>query len=155
MIKLTIELVPKTCWFSNVRKHISNSEWDLLRKETYRKAKNRCEICDGVGSKHPVECHEIWNYDDETYTQRLEGLIALCPSCHSVKHIGLASLNDHFGEAVAHLAKVNGWSALEAEKFVANELRIWKERSQHEWTLDLSWLEHKGIHPRNKMPHPG
>jgi hypothetical protein len=145
MKKLEIELVPKTCWFSNVRSHVSKGEWDRLRNDVYHKANYVCEICGGVGSKHPVECHEIWHYDDETHTQRLDGLIALCPSCHGVKHIGLAGMKGDIGEAVAHLARVNGWKMLEAEKYVSAALRIWKERSQHEWKLDLSWLEQHGI----------
>jgi hypothetical protein len=145
MNKLEVELVPKTCWFSNVRSHVSKGEWDKLRNDVYLKAHFVCEICGGVGSKHSVECHEIWHYDDETHTQRLDGLIALCPSCHSVKHIGLASVQGGFGEAVAHLAKVNGWKMMEAEKHVSEAVKIWKERSQHEWKLDLSWLEQHDI----------
>ena len=54
--RLTIELVPSTCWFSNVRSNISKQDWDRLRKETYKKANYRCEICGGVGRNHPVEC---------------------------------------------------------------------------------------------------
>ena len=87
---LTIELVPSTCWFSNVRDHVSKSIWDKLRKATYRQSNYRCEICGDRGSKHPVECHEIWHYDDDKYIQTLTGLTALCPDCHRVKHIGLA-----------------------------------------------------------------
>jgi len=53
-MKLTIELVPKTCFFSNVRSEISATLWDILRKETYRKANYRCEICNGKGEKWPA-----------------------------------------------------------------------------------------------------
>jgi hypothetical protein len=67
MYKLSIELVPQTCWFSNVRDHVDQKTWDILRKDTYKKANYKCEICGGVGSKHPVECHEIWDYYEKAY----------------------------------------------------------------------------------------
>ena len=35
--------------------------------------------------------HEVWDYDDARRVQRLVRLIALCPACHEVKHLGLAA----------------------------------------------------------------
>ena len=60
-IKLTIELVPKTAWYKNVRSEVSKDRWDELRKECYRNANYKCEVCGGTGPKWPVECHEIWH----------------------------------------------------------------------------------------------
>jgi len=34
--KLTIELVPQTCWFSNVRSEVTSQMWDLLKKRLSR-----------------------------------------------------------------------------------------------------------------------
>ncbi|AKJ73572.1 hypothetical protein SP39_1 [Salmonella phage 39] len=79
-------MVPKTAWFTNLRSHLSKSNWDVVRKKCYAKANYKCEICGGKGTKHPVECHEIWDFGNGKIT--LKGLIALCPSCHEVKHIG-------------------------------------------------------------------
>jgi 5-methylcytosine-specific restriction endonuclease McrA len=141
MCKLTIELVPQTCWFSNIRDHVNKPTWDILRRHTYKQAKYKCEICGGVGSKHPVECHEIWHYDDEKYIQKLIALIALCPNCHQVKHIGLARVRGKEDEAKKHLAKVNNWSNLEVENYLTTVWNQWQKRSQVEWKLDLSWLE--------------
>ena len=58
--RLTIELVPQTCWFSNVRSEVSAADWDRLRKLTSNAAGGRCEVCGGRGPRWPVECHEIW-----------------------------------------------------------------------------------------------
>jgi hypothetical protein len=151
MLKLSIELVPKTCWFSNVRDHVSKEEWDRLRKDCYKKAGYVCEICGGTGNKHPVECHEIWEYDNEKFTQTLKGLISLCPSCHEVKHIGLANLRGRIEEAKNHLAKVNGWS-LEAtsEGYINNAVNMFMWRSNHEWTLNLDWLKGYGVDIQSK-----
>ena len=140
-IMLTIELVPKTAWNINVRSEVSDSEWNRIKKLTYRKANYICEVCGGKGKKWPVECHEIWNYDDETHIQTLKGLIALCPQCHQVKHIGLAQIKGKYEEAKRHLAKVNGYSNKESEKYIRKQFELWTSRSKYEWTLDCSWLE--------------
>lgn len=143
--QLTIELVPKTAWFSNIRSMVSRKDWDVLRKEAYKKANHKCEICGEIGKKHPVECHEIWQYDDENHTQKLIKLIALCPACHEVKHIGFANTRDRGEIAEEHLSKVNGWSEQETSTYVQEQFVIWRKRSCFEWKIDLTWLEKKGI----------
>jgi len=143
--QLTIELVPKTAWFSNVRSMVSRNDWDVLRKEAYRKAEYKCEICGGVGKHHPVECHEIWQYDDVNHIQKLMSLIVLCPACHEVKHIGLANTRNRGGIAGEHLSEVNGWSKQKTNKYIHKQFTTWKKRSDFEWEIDLTWLEERGI----------
>ncbi len=139
--RLTIELVPSSCWYTNVRSRVSRAEWDCIRKAVYRRAGYTCEICGGTGPKHPVECHEVWRYDDDRKVQRLVRMIALCPACHRVKHIGKASVDGRYAEARRHLAQVNGWTQEQAERYVKASFRVWKRRSRHAWTLDVSILE--------------
>lgn len=128
--KLRIELVLKTCWFSNVRSNVDQEQWNFLKKVTAKKACYRCEICGGQGQKWPVECHEIWNYDDESLIQKLVGLISLCPSCHKVKHMGFAELSGKSIETKCHLAIVNSWSYKETGEYVDQQFKIWRERSK-------------------------
>jgi len=143
--RLTIELVPRTCWFDNVRSAVSSSDWKRLRQQTARTAGWKCQICGGKGPRWPVECHEIWHYDDDRQSQTLTGLIALCPSCHEVKHMGFSELRGKKDEAVAHLALVNGWSLQGAFDYVDEAFDVWRERSRHAWQLDISWLAAQGI----------
>ncbi|HEY0003805.1 MAG TPA: HNH endonuclease [Pyrinomonadaceae bacterium] len=142
---LTIELVPKSCWYKNVRSHVSRDEWERLKAHTFGRARRVCEICGGKGSRWPVECHEVFSYDDASRVQKLERLIALCPRCHEVKHIGLAGVRGRRREAVAHLARVNNWSREDAEAYIEGCFEQWHRRSCHEWSLDLSYLEQFGI----------
>lgn len=142
---LTIELVPKTCWCSNVRDHVDNTTWTMLRRQTYRKAHYICQVCGGRGPDWPVECHEIWHYDDKNQAQKLVGLVALCPSCHEVKHIGLAGVKGKGEIAEAHLAKVNRWTLEQTHQYLGEVWEVWAKRSQHQWKLDLTYLEHFGI----------
>lgn len=147
--RLTIELVPQTCWFSNVRFEVGTADWDRLRKLASDAAEDRCEVCGRRGPRWPVECHEIWEYDDEQHTQSLLGLTAICPACHEVKHIGLANIRGRGDIAARHLAKVNGWTAQEAERYIAEQFAVWERRSKYQWALDLGWLEQHGIAVRN------
>lgn len=137
---LTIELVPKTCWYSNVRSNVSKGEWDKIRRIIYSRAGNVCEVCGGRGSRWPVECHEMWMYDDERHIQKLVKLVALCPACHEVKHIGLAGIRGRSRQAMAHLAKVNNWSMGDVQLYVEGVFEKWEQRSRHQWTLDISYL---------------
>lgn len=142
---LTVELVPRTAWFKNVRSHVSKGEWERLKRITFGRAGYACEICGGRGSKWPVECHEVFAYDDEHFVQTLVRLIALCPPCHEVKHIGLAGARGRRGAALGHLARVNNWSRQDAELYLEGCFETWHRRSNHEWVLDLSYLEQFNI----------
>jgi hypothetical protein len=138
---LDIELVPSTVWYTNLRSELTKAQWDHLRKNCYRAAGYVCEVCGGKGPKWPVECHEIWDFDDVAHTQTLTGLIALCPSCHEVKHFGLASKRGRGDDARDHLMKVNRFCQSDANAYIDDAFRLWSERSEHEWTLDISWVE--------------
>lgn len=52
--RLAVELVPRSSWYSNVRSHVSDAEWDRLRKPVYQRAGSRCEICGGRGPRGEV-----------------------------------------------------------------------------------------------------
>ncbi len=142
---LTVELVPQSAWGKNLRSELSKKNWDKLRKQTYENAGHHCEICMGQGRKHPVECHEVWDYNHKTKVQKLIGLVALCPACHQVKHFGLAQIQGREKQALAQMKKVNGWTEREAREHVRDAARLWNERSTYEWTLDLSWLTTVGV----------
>jgi 5-methylcytosine-specific restriction endonuclease McrA len=140
-MKLTIELVPSTAWYTNVRSNVSKEQWDIIRKRCYRNAHYKCEICGEKGEKWPVECHEIWEYNDNKQTQILIGFIALCPKCHKVKHAGRSQLFGE-GDLVAdHLKLVNNWTEEQVDVYWERVTKQWKERSKHKWKLDISYIE--------------
>jgi hypothetical protein len=147
-MKLTIELVPRTSWYNNVRSNVSKERWDELRNHCYNKAGHKCEICGSIGKEqgfnHNVECHEIWEYDEYHHVQRLAGLIALCPLCHKVKHAGLAQINGEENLVISQLMKVNNMDEFEAKNYLQDAFLIWDERSVFEWNVDISWLDNNG-----------
>lgn len=143
--KLTIELVPSTSWYDNVRSQETQAFWDYLRKQSYNKAGYVCEICGdngrNQGYNHPVECHEVWEYDEDNLVQKLTGLISLCPFCHKCKHIGLAQIKGEYGLALNHLMKVNNMTEDEAHNYVMDCFDKWEQRSNHKWTVDTEILD--------------
>ena len=143
--KLTIELIPSTSHYNNVRSLLPTSVWDKLRKESYKNAKYKCEICkdSGInqGYKHALECHEIWEYQNDT--QILTGLIALCPNCHMAKHIGRAIAIKKGPQIFKHIAKVNNWSMEDVELYVGACFQDHKLKSKIKWEINIKILIEK------------
>jgi 5-methylcytosine-specific restriction endonuclease McrA len=143
--KLSAELVPRTAWYSNLRSHLTNSAWDKVRKKCYFIANYKCEICGDTGINqgypHPVECHEVWRYDDENSKQILIRLIALCPLCHKVKHAGLAQMKGESDLVIKQLMKVNEISKQKAVAHLKKCFAQWEERNQIEWKTDVDYIK--------------
>lgn len=130
---------------NNVRAVLSASQWNALRGKIADAAWNVCQICGGVGPNHPVECHEIWEYNEKTKIQRLAGMIALCPDCHMVKHFGYARVTGKEEQAFKHFMKINELKKKEAETAISQAYEVWRKRSLIDWELDLSGLKRYGI----------
>lgn len=139
---LFIDLVPSTAWFSNLRSELTTAEWDLVRRQTYQAAGHHCSACQGQGPRHPVECHERWNYDLSTRVQSLLGTVALCPACHETTHYGLAEVRGRGRgtAAKANLMRVNNWSGSMANQHIRQAMATWVLRSSVQWQLDARLL---------------
>ena len=93
--------------------------------------------------------HEIWEYDDMrfgnmTHTQTLKGLISLCPTCHKAKHLGrtFSVEPQHVkDEVLFKMVELNNMTVEELENYIISVFETWQRRSQHDWVLDLTWLE--------------
>lgn len=137
-LKLTIELVPSTSWWKNLRAKIEKEKWDEVRRSTYAKYDYKCGIC---GSKGRMNCHELWEYNDVSHVQKLKGFIALCDMCHHVKHIGLVGILASEGKldydgVVQHFMRVNNCTREKFEKHKNKAFEIWEERSKYKWKLE-------------------
>lgn len=141
MFKLTIELVPSTSWYNNVRSMVSKKEWDLIRKKCYQTSNYICDICNGKGKRHPVECHEIWEYNDKEKIQKLIGLTSLCPSCHRVKHAGYSISQGKEELIIKQLEKVNNINRNSAINLIDEAFMLHEKRSNYEWNVDISYLK--------------
>ena len=157
-MKLTIELVPISSWYSNVRSAVSKEVWDIIRKKCYKLADNVCEICGDTGfnqdTNHRVECHEIFDYDDEKHIQKLVGFIALCPYCHLCKHTGFAQIKGKQNIVAKQLIKVNSMSEEELEEYYISVYKQWRKRSEHSWKVDVSYIQEYINDPKQEVTEP-
>jgi hypothetical protein len=149
---LTIDLVPKTCWGTNLKAELPEEVWDGVRSEVYERAGYRCEVCGDKGDKWPVECQEDYRYDDislSRHKQTLVGLLALCPACHKVKHAGRSIATGDVKLVSQQLMRVNRWTYSESQMYLQHAFSGWHERSVFdEWEQDMSWLKDKmGVEP--------
>ena len=140
MIKLQFEIVPTACWYNNLRNVLSKRAWDFIRKDAYSRANGKCMICNR--SVKRLEAHEKWEYVEETHTQKLVDVIAICHLCHSVIHIGRTQLIGEEDRAIKHFIKVNKCDYQGYIKMLkkANDENIELSKID-DWVLDLSWLK--------------
>lgn len=145
---LFVDLVPTTCWFTNVRSSVAPGDWERLRRTILDRAGRRCEVC-GHGEDRTtqrwLEAHERWAFDDHTGVQALRRLILLCTWCHRTTHMGLAELRGHGEEAFDHLCAVTGMNEEQAQDHIDDAYAVWRARNTREWTLDLRILTTAGI----------
>jgi len=146
---LFVDLVPSSCWFTNVRSCVAPRDWERLRRMVTGRCGPLCEIC-GVGedrsAKRWLEVHERWAYDEGARRQVLKRLICLCTDCHHVTHYGYAAQVLHIEDEVfSHLVEVTKMTDEAAESHVEAAFALWRRRSQSTWDLDLSMLTDAGI----------
>lgn len=144
--ELYVDLIPNSCWFTNVRFCVEPSDWNKIRKKVYSRINYICECCyvNCIEKKIPLEAHERWNYDYSTSTQKLVRLIGLCKPCHQSTHIGYAKIIGKEEEALEHLKNVRNFNLEEVKEHVDIAYAIWNERNQYEWNLDLSLITVNG-----------
>jgi 5-methylcytosine-specific restriction endonuclease McrA len=155
MSRLSVELVPRTAWWKNVRSNVSKSDWEKAKR--YARAKTPggcCFICGGSGyeqgKNYPSEAHEIWAYDDDRQIQTLVDIVPLCPKCHQCKHLGRtrAVSNLHqWTKVIEHFKSVNDWDDDRVERYIQIVFQIHEMRSEMKWKLDISFLQTLGIKP--------
>jgi hypothetical protein len=143
-MKLTIELIPETVFYKNLRTALIDKGkqdiWDKIRHKAYSDANYTCSICGEKTDR--LECHEIWEYDDKNSTQTLKGFHALCNWCHHCKHMGMANILHQQGKldinkVISHFAKVNGLSIDQADSEIKKAFEVWHERSKKQWKQNL------------------
>ena len=138
--KLKFELVPDGCWYSNLRSILKPSAWDIIRRDAYKRADGKCMICGRKVTR--LEAHERWSYDEEKGIQKLEDVIAVCHSCHSVIHIGRTQLLGDEEKAIAHFTRVNKCSYVDYLRELGKANEEHQRRNKvPEWAVDLTLLE--------------
>ena len=155
LIPLRLELVPQSCC-SGLREQLPPRDWVRLRDELLVATRHCCQAC-GVsnGPERPVNCQEVWDYDDVPHIQRLERMVVLCLRCRRIRYLSRNSLdNPPLDEGpLAHLAEVNGWDEDTTYRHLQEALALYDERDRYSWRTDLTALTTYGIRvPDGRRP---
>lgn len=145
---LFVDLIPRSCWFTNVRSCIDAGSWQRLSRLTRQRAGHRCEVCSGQAQPQRgvhLEAHERWEYLPQTGVQSLRRIVTLCTWCHLVTHWGYAQVSGREALARRHYKEVSGLDDHGVNHAVAEAFALWSERSQRSWTLDVSILSLAGL----------
>ena len=139
-LKLNFELVPDSCWYSNLRSILSPKQWNVVRRDAYARANGRCMICGRPTQR--LEAHERWSYDEDKEVQKLEDVVAVCHACHSVIHIGRTQLMGQEDMAIRHFMRVNKCTYADYIRALGEANAVHQRRNKvGEWKIDLSYLE--------------
>ena len=149
-MKLEIELVPSTVWYSSLYRLLPKNKWSRLKEKVYAKEGYKCYVC-GSGHK-PFSLHEFWEYDDDKHIQRLSGVHHLCNLCHKIKHIGfwchtadgimkLKQEGLERNNLVVHFCRVNHSTKEEFLEHEDKAFDVWRARSDFEWKQDFGTYE--------------
>jgi len=160
---LRMEIVPEPAWYFNLRKMFTATTWGLVRNRAYGRYWYTCPFCrkehwnlekEEQDILKPVggglHAHEIWSYDDETHTQRCDGIVALCPTCHSIKHMVLTQKRAQEGavkmsEVISHFCTVNQCLQQDFEDILEFEMQVFHFRGKFKWTCDIQdYMEYVG-----------
>ena len=99
---LFVDLIPRSCWFTNVRYCLAPEDWTRLSLGIRERASQSCEICGASKADGAVlEAHERWDYQDNG-VQVLKRLVCVCQPCHRVTHYGLSKLKGLEEACVEH-----------------------------------------------------
>jgi hypothetical protein len=138
--RLVPELVPKPLWGISASKTLRFA-WKKIRQDVLAAANQKCELCDHEPNPYygdPLNCHEVWHYDDRHAVATLIQLRAQCNDCDSAVHIGRAIVHGAGDKAFAQLQKVNSISYAEAERLYDAALAQWKSRSKVAWQMRVA-----------------
>ncbi len=146
-MKLEIELIPRTCWNKNLRKLLKANRWNQISKSVREAANHKCEICGAKCEK--LEAHEQWEYNDVNRVQSLKRIIAVCPDCHHVIHLGATKMRlglDAYKDALEHYKKVNNYDDEKAKDEIKKASIVYQNRSTFtDWHFDEESFEKNGI----------
>lgn len=144
--ELYVDLIPSSCWFTNVRYCVRQEDWNKIRKIVYSRVGYNCECCgiNCIDNKIQIEAHERWSYDYSTQTQKLVRLVGLCKLCHLTTHYGFARIKGMEEKVSEHLKKIKNFNSEELKKHIENAYTIWLERNNIKWNLDLSLITSNG-----------
>lgn len=135
-LKLLPVLIPRPLWGINAHDLVERDCWEKIRRDTFLRDKKRCVIC---GKQGPLECHEVFTFDDANGIATLARLESRCSTCHACNHLGrLYKRNPPgFKQALVYLAKINKMQPQEVIDLVKDAFKLHKARTRP-WEMKVA-----------------
>lgn len=146
-LKLIPVLIPKPLWGVNAHNLLEGQCWQNIRRNTFLRSDYCCVICQ---RKKPLECHEVFKFDDEKGVAVLLRLEGRCEDCHACNHLGrLKKVNPKgFKRALAYIGFVNQITPQVVIRIVGEAFDVHKSRTRPwEMKVDPELLQ---IYPQLK-----
>lgn len=141
---IRINLVPQTSWGRNLRALMERDAWrEFARTKVYARTGSLCLVCGGRGPEWPIEADEVWRFDEAAGIQTLHDVVPLCPACHEVRTVGLATARGRGEAAARHLAWIERIPVVDARARIADAMKTWQRRSRRQWKIDVSIMERR------------
>ena len=129
-----VDLIPAGSWFASLANLLVGSSWKALRDPFLSEA-GACTEC---GETSRLEGHEAWAYDESSKVQSLLGIRCLCVRCHATQHLGRANVVGNFGGVFSRLCTLNRIERWERDLYRDRIFSLFEERSEMDWSLDVS-----------------
>lgn len=138
-----MELIPENAWGNNLRNALPKKDWDNLRNFCYERFQNYCAVCNKYDEK--LDAHEVWKFKAHLQEQELIDIIALCKSCHFVKHFKQAKRIGAEKHAIEHFKKINKCNDyVFSEHLMESEFNFNNLSKIEKWTLTTPTLDKLG-----------
>lgn len=88
-------ILPYSLHGVNPRTIMGNAAWNKMKIAKRSEANHHCQICDRYVPHVKgdwLECHEVYEIDEENLEFRLIDIVAICNTCHGYVHLGLTGL---------------------------------------------------------------
>ena len=151
-IHLQIDLIPKTSWGASLAGSLTPESWASIRKPFIAHYGNRCQICGRRGENlnktiRDVDTHELWEYfpSPTAPIQKLVGFVSVCSACHLMFHLGFAESISKKEITIKRLQKIEKLTDKEMDKRVSDIFKLWNQRSDYDWIIDISILKEYGF----------
>lgn len=143
--QLCVEFMPKSCWCKKIQYAVQKSDQTRFCDYVLGRVNRTCETCGLQDTQCNYQIHGRWSYDEETQTQTLVRLMALCDNCYESTHFGTTHFNGRKQEAIAHLKKTNKYTDTEVQTHINDAYESLKQLNQYKWKINLSLLTENGI----------
>jgi hypothetical protein len=114
---------------------LPSDEWDLIRRECYKIAGYRCEICHASGE---MNAHEKWIFDDKKLLQIFNGVECCCTMCHDTHHFGRSLIvydSPRIERIIRHWCRVNKLMFADFQRHRAEVFAIYAQRANKQYTV--------------------